>query len=978
MPTYSERLETATTKVETDATKLHSIVHGPASGAGSTVVTEGGTVNSVAKTIADGAAALAAAVGELEEDATAAKVAAEAAASAAATSASTASTKRDEAVAANDAAQLAKTAAQDWATKTAGGSVSGGEFSAKEYAVGTQIRGVAGKGSAKDWATLTGATVDGTGYSAKHWADSITTSAATASTQAGNAATSATLAQDWAQKTAGVVVGAGTYSSKEWAVGTQTRGVASSGSAKDWATYTGGVVDDAGFSAKEFAQGTQAATGGSAKNWAQQTAADVTGAAANSRSAKSWAQENNVGATLGGSAKDWAQHTAAAVDGATGYSAKEWALGTLTRGSATGGSAKDWANYTGGTVNGTEFSAKKYSQDAQTLATAASTSATTATTQATNAGNSATAAAISAAQAAAIAAGLSYKGTQAGATVPATSTTAGDCYAILSDGTSQSVTWTAGDLAIYRGSSGQWDRIPASVIIGIASALRNALSPRGGMSFNGTVGDKISSILTGQSIGTDAFALSFMMRVPLASVAYRGVVGLSSSPTTHNNAGSFHVSLNATALGLELDNTDGANNRTASVAGFVTAWAGQVVHVLVVRPLSGNPIVYVNGVVQTISTSTSGSAPASWQANVNSGYLNVGFWTTDAYEGEIYGVALYNLELSSTDALEIYRLGGAVPARFQFGSQASLYTSNFTAGADGWTGAAANVAGNIDSINGVDDVLRVYADGTTGLHYGYRGVTTSREKCYRVTGSIYVPTGQTHLTSCDIKYGGQPSGSSRWQLLNGIYQFNPNASWQSVDFSLRVKLNDDSGFYLLHNPASYTGANSTTDDVAYLKSFVLRQVGAVVYLPMDDGIGRIARDLSSNNRHGIRTAGSGVAHLIEQDDGIYPQTALTANGELLDTAGVFRTDALLVDVVVKNTTANQVYGFGIGMSSGVRDLTYETDIPANSTVVLPIKRADLASLTVGTAPFGRAYYSAVSWNSGSLNISIRYRRERDL
>ena len=45
-------------------------------------------------------------------------------------------------------------------------------------------------------------------------------------------------AKDWAIYTAGDVRGAssGSMSAKEWAVGTQGRGVAGEGSAKDWAT----------------------------------------------------------------------------------------------------------------------------------------------------------------------------------------------------------------------------------------------------------------------------------------------------------------------------------------------------------------------------------------------------------------------------------------------------------------------------------------------------------------------------------------------------------------------------------------------------------------------------------------------------------------------------------------------------------------------------------------------------------------------
>lgn len=57
--------------------------------------------------------------------------------------------------------------------------------------------------------------------------------------------------------------------------------------------------------------------------------------------------------------RDYAIKTGAYVYG-TYLSAKEWAVGTFTRGQAGGGSSKDWAQFTGATVDDAGFSAKEH------------------------------------------------------------------------------------------------------------------------------------------------------------------------------------------------------------------------------------------------------------------------------------------------------------------------------------------------------------------------------------------------------------------------------------------------------------------------------------------------------------------------------------------------------------------------------------------------------------------------------------------
>ena len=151
--------------------------------------------------------------------------------------------------------------------------------SAKAWSQGASMTGSTLGGSSKDWAQKTDGAVNTT-FSAKEYAQGTTSSTGGSS-------------KDWAVYTSGDVRGgtSGDMSSKEWAVGTQGRGIASEGLAKDWATLpvSTGTVDNASYSAKEYSQSTTAGTstyGGSAKGWAS-TAYDaaVPGAGSSDRSA---------------------------------------------------------------------------------------------------------------------------------------------------------------------------------------------------------------------------------------------------------------------------------------------------------------------------------------------------------------------------------------------------------------------------------------------------------------------------------------------------------------------------------------------------------------------------------------------------------------------------------------------------------------------------------------------------------------------
>ena len=129
----------------------------------------------------------------------------------AATSATTATTKATEAASSATDAQGSEDEAEAWAQKIDGEAVTGEGYSSKAWATGgTGVTDTAGSGAAKEWAIETASTVDGTEYSAKEYA---------IGSQAGNTSGSA---KQWAlgggaSYATNTTVDGTNYSAKYWA-----------------------------------------------------------------------------------------------------------------------------------------------------------------------------------------------------------------------------------------------------------------------------------------------------------------------------------------------------------------------------------------------------------------------------------------------------------------------------------------------------------------------------------------------------------------------------------------------------------------------------------------------------------------------------------------------------------------------------------------------------------------------------------------
>jgi len=315
-------------------------------------------------------------------------------------------------------------------------------------------------------------------------------------------------------------------------------------------------------------------------------------------------------------------------------------------------------------------------------ASAASSSASAASSSASAASSSATAAASSAASASSSAASAAnaiantYKGGVAGGSVPATSALAGDYYRITAEGTAQSKTWAAGDLAIYNGTSGSWTQIVGyNVDLATLAAQRNALAPAQALSFNGTAGSTLT--LTSTPSGDQTWA--FDVQVPVSNPA--AGMGIFNAGGNYGASGTFGAFISVGGL-LTIDQfgATGSDYREATSAGFVSAYAGTVVRLIIKLSrgaLSGNPrgAHHPPGLVP-------GASPPAWGASLANGTVYLGKMSSAGsylFTGTIRPIGIENYALSTAQETYVYQTG-SFPAS-DYGASGAPAGTTVTAGA---------------------------------------------------------------------------------------------------------------------------------------------------------------------------------------------------------------------------------------------------------------------------------------------------------
>jgi hypothetical protein len=312
-------------------------------------------------------------------------------------------------------------------------------------------------------------------------------------------------------------------------------------------------------------------------------------------------------------------------------------------------------------------------------------------------------------------------------------------------------------------------------------------------------------------------------------------------------------------------------NTTAYASTVATGFADGTSHkisAVVTREsasVAGSVVFYADGVQLGASVAITAGSPTTVD-NASSLYLDGSATTRIATSDN--SALLYNRALSASEVLSLYNNG--VAESDKGGSQTATYTSNFSAGADGFaTGLDSVVTGNIDSIAGVDNTLRIYAGAGSSYHSMARANTLILGKLYRYSYRYYIPSANT---TCK-RIIDSITSTARAQVLDSWTTITGEFVAAATSFAI-IEANSAGSI-------SFTGANSVTDDLMYVEGIVFTQIGTTLRLEPEGISLGIWHDSSSNNLNASYPAsGFSFTRPMLQNMHTLPVTAKTTSATL--------------------------------------------------------------------------------------------------
>ena len=174
------------------------------------------------------------------------------------------------------------------------------------------------------------------------------------------------------------------------------------------------------------------------------------------------------------------------------------------------------------------------------------------------------------------------------------------------------------------------------------------------------------------------------------------------------------------------------------------------------------------------------------------------------------------------------------------------YSSDFSAGVDGWSGGRGTVTGNIDSIGSADNWLRFAIDTQNDAHQAAKASQFVVGRKYTVTMKYYIPSGQTIVAGLLLTNGGYaPTGVTYQSTLDTVVTYT--ATFTAVGTALNIYATNAAGGVNIYDAGG--------DDVFYIKDVTISEI-----TPYMDGNHQIEIYDSDNKmlRGVLKAAGSGV------------------------------------------------------------------------------------------------------------------------
>ena len=217
--------------------------------------------------------------------------------------------------------------------------------------------------------------------------------------------------------------------------------------------------------------------------------------------------------------------------------------------------------------------------------------------------------------------------------------------------------------------------------------------------------------------------------------------------------------------------------------------------------------------------------------------------STTTTEGGYYDGAIYNRALSVTECLA-YCLRGPDAADVMAG-QAAVYTSDFSVDTNGFTPSFGTATGNIDGIDGVDNVLRYSCTSTGAGRRVQRSMGFTQGLRYSLAISVNFPVGNLSADSFII------CNESGVALASTTFAQNvTKGAWASYRFEFVAEVTALT-MRIYTGATASTSASTDSGDIMYIVGIEQKRIGATGHWPAfnaQTNTGQIF-DQSGNKNH---------------------------------------------------------------------------------------------------------------------------------